>query len=92
MPNPYNIGDLVQLTANFSTVATEVLISPTSVTFTVRAPDGTEQTPTPINPSTGVYQTSVSITESGTWRWRVVGTGAAKSAADGVFEVVPHTF
>lgn len=92
MPNTYSIGDLIQLTATFTTVATGANINPTTVTFTIRKPDGTQTSPSVTNPSTGVYQTQVSIDQPGTWRWRAVGTGAAQAAMDSAFQVTPNTF
>lgn len=50
------------------------LVDPASVTLTVREPDGTTTTPTPLNPSVGVYQYTLTFDEAGIWRWQWSGT------------------
>lgn len=95
MPNTYSVGDLVQLTATFTAVATGATINPTTVDFYVKKPNGTTLTPIPSNPSLGVYTTQVSIDEAGEWLWRVTGTGAAQAASapdDGHFQVAANAF
>jgi hypothetical protein len=73
------VGDLVQLTAVFSNAATGQAVSPTTVVITVRDPNGNLSTPAVQNPSTGVYQASVSITIPGMWQYKATGTGAAQA-------------
>lgn len=92
MPNTYTVGSLVQLTATFTTVASGADTDPTTVTFTIRKPDGTQTTPSVTHVSTGVYQTNVSIDQAGTWRWRATGTGAVQAQQDSLFEVAANTF
>lgn len=92
MANTYSIGDLVQITATFTDVDTGDLINPTTVTFTVRAPDGTQTTPSASNTSTGIYQAQIDITEAGIWRWRATGTGSAQAAGSSYFRVQQNTF
>lgn len=92
MANTYSIGDLVELTATFTTVATGDDIAPTTVVITVEAPNGATSTPDVSNPSTGVYTAEVSITLPGTYRWRAVGTGAAQAALDSFFLVRQNSF
>lgn len=38
-----------------------------SVDLTIRAPDGTQTTPAPANPSLGVYEYYLPLTEDGWW-------------------------
>lgn len=49
------------------------LVDPSNVLLTVRAPDGTETTPAPSNPSVGVYEHELTFDEAGIWRWRWSG-------------------
>lgn len=95
MPDPvnfYSIGDLVQLTATFSTVPGGEPIDPSSVLVTVSDPDLNETTPAVANPSVGVFTALVSPAVAGKWRWRATGTGAAQASADSLFIVSPPTF
>lgn len=50
------------------------LVDPSSVTLTIRDPEGTVTTPTPDNPSTGVYEHEIDFDEAGWWRWQWSGT------------------
>lgn len=88
----YNVGDLVQLTASFTTVATGAATNPTTTTITVRDPDGNITTPAVSTPSTGTFTAQVSATTGGTWQWRAVGTGACQAANQGQFYVEPNSF
>jgi len=92
MTDTYTPNTIVQLTATFTAVASGADVNPTTVVFTVRAPDGTQTTPSVSNPSTGIYTTSVTVTEAGVWAWRAKGTGAATAQQDGQFIVTPNTF
>lgn len=94
MPDTYAIGDLVQLTATFITPG-GTAVNPTTVNFYIKKPSGVILTPSPSNPSTGVFTTQVTTDVAGEWLWRVTGTGAAQAASDpddGVFEVAPNAF
>jgi hypothetical protein len=90
--NFYDIGDLVQLTATFTTVAGGEPVDPSAVAITVADPDLNETTPAVENPSVGVFTALVSIVRAGKWRWRATGTGAAQASADGLFIVNEPTF
>lgn len=51
------------------------LYTPTSVTVTVRAPNGTLSNPAVTNPSTGLYQTTFNLNQQGVWRFQFQGNG-----------------
>lgn len=88
----YAIGDLVQITATFTALASKAPVNPTTVTFTVRKPDGTVSNPAASSSATGVFTAQLPIDQSGTWRWRAVGTGAAQAAEESDFLVEPDSF
>ena len=77
-------GDVVRIIATF-TDSQGNLTDPTSVTATVRAPNGTVTTPTATKVSTGVYRADVATNASGPWLYRFESTGSAQAAAEGEF-------
>ncbi|GMU80033.1 MAG: hypothetical protein AMXMBFR46_28210 [Acidimicrobiia bacterium] len=85
----HDIGDVVKLTGTFRDAAGD-LADPTAVTVTVLEPDGTTSTPTASSASTGVWTATVSIDQSGTWRYRWAGTGVVVTAEEGAFDVRPR--
>lgn len=94
MPGTYTVGDLVLLTATFVTSA-GAPTDPTTVTFTIRAPDATITHPAASKVSTGVYRASQDVEQPGQWRWKATGTGSAQAASSpsqGVFNVVSQGF
>lgn len=52
-----------------------VLYNPDTVTVRVISPAGTATTPVVTNPSTGVFQTTFTLTTAGVWRFEFTGTG-----------------
>lgn len=70
---------------------------PTAVTLVVEKPDGTQTTyawPTPgagqsalTKEGTGRFYAEVTLDQDGTWRHRLVGTGAVAAAAEGTLRV-----
>lgn len=78
----YDVGDTVRLTATF-TDASDVDANPTTVTVSVRAPDGMTTTPTATQDSTGIWYYDLTLSQAGTWRYRFAGTGALVAAAEG---------
>lgn len=84
-----DIGDSVVLQAAFAVAG--VATAPTDPTIAVRKPSG--GTPTHYTGgqlttvSTGVYSVVITIDESGDWRWRAFGTGAATAAGERKFRV-----
>lgn len=85
----YDIGDVVKLTGTFRDVDGD-LANPTTVTLTVLEPDGTTSTPSASSSSTGIYTATVTIDQSGTWRYRWEGTGDVVTAEEGSFDVRPR--
>lgn len=93
MASTYTQGDLVKLTATFVDDETGEVADPSSIVFTVRAPDGTVTTSSPVKLSTGVYRAQVDTTPGpvGHWQSKAVSTGAVQAASSpeqGVFTVV----
>lgn len=84
--NRYQVGDLVPLEATFRNTA-GVATNPTGVTLTVRAPDGTVTTPTPTNPSTGVYHFDLAASQAGLYWYTFKGTGTVTAADRNSFYV-----
>ncbi len=82
----YDPNQGVVLSATFTVGGT--LTNPSSVTLTVRAPDGTESTPTPVNDSTGKYHANVTPTEApGSYVYLWEGTGTDQATIPGSFFV-----
>lgn len=82
----YDLNETYQATVDVKNSA-GTLVNPTSITFTFTRPDGTADTPTPDNPSTGRFQYDEPLTQFGLWRFRAVSTGPATAYAD-AFNVV----
>lgn len=92
--NTYTVGDQATLTASFIDI-TGASIDPTTVTFSVRRPDGTTVTPTVVHVSTGIYQATQVLNTPGVWKWKAIGTGTAVAASrpdDGNFRVLSQSF
>lgn len=85
----YHIGDLRRLTAAFSVggVATD----PTTLSFTMRAPDGTVTTyvyasdAELVRDSAGAFHVDWPVAQAGRHSYRFAGTGAAQEAGEGEF-------
>lgn len=83
----YDKGQSVKLSTSF-TDAAGAAANPTTVTCTVREPDGTETeytsitTPAVTNPTTGTYQLVIVADQSGMWAYRWVGTTGSTVAVD----------
>lgn len=75
----YQINDVVPVTATFTNAA-GAPANPTTVTLTIRKPDGTVLTPAPTNSSTGVYTYNLAVDQPGLWWYTFVGTGAVAAA------------
>ena len=73
MSCPYVEGQTIVVVSTFRDLA-DALVNPDTVTALVEAPDGTQTTPTPVNQSTGIYHTTVTMDQSGWWKIRVEGT------------------
>lgn len=92
----FYVGQRPLITATFVN-SSNTLTNPTTVTFIIRDPAGTEtSTASPnaaiSNPSTGVFvytwPGSTGATVVGVYGWRVKGVGALIDADEGSFEVV----
>ena len=78
--NDYDRGDVVRVDVEFKDIDA-VLTSPTTVVLTVRAPDGTLSTPAVTPNGTGKYYADVTVSQSGIYHYRWVGTGGAGAGA-----------
>jgi hypothetical protein len=85
--NTYDIGQAVRFTVTFADTA-GVSTDPTTVTFIIRDPSGTETTytyppaGTIVKDDTGDYHADVTIDEAGLWYYRWTGTGVLVAAAE----------
>ncbi|MDM4722754.1 hypothetical protein QTQ03_25310 [Micromonospora sp. WMMA1363] len=59
------------------------VLTAATVVLTVTDPSGNAATPTPTNPSTGVYRHTIDLDEAGLWRWTWTVTGAVQDVAYG---------
>jgi hypothetical protein len=90
----YTIGDQSRLSAAFATAA-GAAVDPTVVTLKIKAPPPTSTVTTHvygtdanvIKDSTGNYHYDVTLSQSGTYRYRWEGTGAAICADEGSLNV-----
>jgi hypothetical protein len=83
----YEIGDLAQLTVNFTNV-NGVPTNPSTVTLLVQAPDTTQITYTSgtiTNPTTGAFVQNVPVTMTGIYTYQWTGTGALQAVQQGSF-------
>lgn len=80
--NEYDIGDVVELSVTFTNDA-GTPANPSAIELRILSPAGTVTTPTPTNPSTGVYTYLLSPTVPGWWAYRFTGSGANASAEEG---------
>lgn len=78
----YQVGDGFVLTGTFYDID-GALADPTDVVMKVKDPAGTITELTPTNTSVGVYTGEFEATISGTYYWRIAGTGAVKAADEG---------
>jgi hypothetical protein len=77
----YDIGDSLRITVTFTGLDGAVA-DPTTVVLRLRAPDGTTTMPSVTKTSTGVYFADLTLTASGEWKYRWIGTGGDCTAAD----------
>lgn len=82
----FDIGDQPTIEASFRDTSGEPA-DPTTVTLTVKAPDGTEQDVEVTRNSLGEYSGVVEPDQSGMWRYRWAATGALVAAEEGWFYV-----
>jgi hypothetical protein len=87
--NKYDIGDLVKLKTTTKNV-TGVAVAPDQEPIvTVKLPDGTFVSPAVVAVvgQTGQYEAQISITQSGTHRYRWAATGSVQGAEENSFKV-----
>lgn len=70
----FEIGDRARVRGEFKNEA-GVLTTPSSTTARLRLPDGTVSSPALANPSAGVVQFEVVLTQGGRHRARITGSG-----------------
>ncbi len=93
----YDLGDTRRLSAVFTVSANSpTATDPTTITFSMRKPDGTVTTnvygdspAVVIKLSTGSYYVDWLLAQVGRHTYRWVGTGAAAEADTGEFESLP---
>jgi hypothetical protein len=83
----FPIGDSVVI--KLTIYVDNTLTNPTTTTFTVEEPDGTNNTPSTVNDSTGVRSCVFVPDQSGYHRWKGAGTSPAAFVREGTFYV--HT-
>jgi hypothetical protein len=86
--NRYQPGDVVPLEATFRNAAG--VATNTTVTLTIRSPDGTVTTPTASNTATGVYHYDLALASNaaaGVWNYRFAGTGTVTATEQDTFVV-----
>lgn len=92
MPNTYDVGDLIRVTATF-TDSDGTAADPTAVTVYYKDPGGNISelvygTDTDVvQDSTGVYHCDIDIDESGKWFYRFKGTGTVQAADEYWFTI-----
>ncbi len=85
----YETGATVRITGTFK--AASVAADPSAPTAKYKSPAGTVTTlvyPTDaalVKDGVGVYHFDIDVSEAGTWRYRLSGTGSAKAAGEGTF-------
>lgn len=83
--NAYDTGTLVRLTATFTVNGVDT--DPTTVTGSVRAPDGTSTPLTVAKDSVGVYHADFTASVAGLHWYRFAGTGTVVAAEEKTFYV-----
>jgi hypothetical protein len=91
--NQYTANTLVRLSVAVATIA-DSAIDPTTVTMKVKLPDNSvsDQTANVVKDSTGNYHVDYLPTQTGTYTYEWIGTGAAQVSTTGKFLVSPGTF
>lgn len=95
-PNKYDKGDVVRATGSFT--GGGAAIDPDSVSFRVKAPDGTVTVyvyltdAELVKEATGVYHVDVDANANGEWFYRWESSGLGQAAAEGRFIVKASAF
>jgi hypothetical protein len=85
----FYVGSIWRPKITITDSETNTPVDPTTVTATVTKPDQTSQTPEVSKLDTGVYTTSITLTEPGRWHLVINGTGAHQCAAPESITVQP---
>lgn len=78
-----DIGDEPTLSWALYSDAAKTTPVDATVVLTVKAPDGTTDTPAVAHDGTGQYSSAVEMTASGTWTYRWSATGVLLAADEG---------
>jgi hypothetical protein len=93
--NAYDLGDIVLLTASFSTVG-GLPVTPDTVDFKIKRPDGVVELfhypATVISPALGTYTVDYVPSQSGTHLYRAEATGTGQSGSEGDFYIRDSNF
>ena len=81
------VGQEKKYTATFKA---DAVAAATTVTVTIKDPDGIESNPTTTTSATGVYEFDLLFTKSGRWDIKVVGSGGVNAATQ-TTEIVADT-
>jgi hypothetical protein len=88
----YEIGDGVRFSCTFSDAINGGLVDPNVVTLSLRMPDGTTPTITPVREATGKYYFDYTTTLAGVHWFRWASTGSFAAASEGAFVVSRSQF
>jgi nitrogen fixation protein FixH len=77
----FHVGDIWVPVATITDPTTEQPVKPTTVTFHFKTPAGTETTGTVTEKTTGVYESTIELTEPGTWTVSIQSTGNGYQAS-----------
>lgn len=84
----YEIGDGIRLSVVFMNAIDGEHANPTTLTFILQLPDGTNAEGVTVNQTaTGKYYADYVATQPGVHYYRWAGTGACQAAAEGAFTV-----
>lgn len=95
MSSLYDIDDVAELGATFRDASTNALVDPTTLTMTVKRPDGTVTIYTygtsaeVSRTSLGLYRALIPLTAAGDWGYRWKSTGSGAGAQEGSLTVRP---
>lgn len=94
----YDIGDVARIAATFTSVLTDAVADPTTVTITVKPPRTTAVVYTydaiggvVVKDSTGVYHLDIPMTTAGRWRVKVKGEGQIAAVEEYTLFVRPSS-
>jgi hypothetical protein len=79
------LGEIATVNAQVKD-ANKNLVDPTTISFSITDPTGAEATPTPAHDGLGHYHVNVTMSATGTWRYRWITTGIV-APFEGTLEV-----